>query len=111
MEFKRFLGIHIHSVMEDFETFQTIQWPCRSPQHFKVVKNTCLNTLQPGFCCPQALRFNPKGDILCLHQTIIPFCELHFQHIRIFLPDVIKRIPFWRNVNGLGILIKVDLLV
>lgn len=52
-----------------------------------------------------------KSNILCLYQPVVSFCKLHFQHIRIFLPDVVKIILPKGNIYRLYILFKVNLLV
>ena len=87
---KRLNPILIENVVHDFQTLTAIQRMCLRPKHLKVIQHICLDTFQPWTCDLQIFRFNAKGNILGLHQTVVPLRQLIFQHSLIFLTDFIK---------------------
>ena len=71
-----------------------------SSKYLKVIQDICLDSLQSRSGHLEVLCLNAKGNILCLHQTIISFCQLVLQHSLILLTDTVKSILLGRNIDG-----------
>ena len=60
-----------------------------------------FNAVEPRPRNFEIFRFNGKGKIFCLYQTIIAAFQLRLQHFRVFLTNTVKTVPLWGNGNVL----------
>ena len=110
-EGKRRFGFRVQRLIQDFQTFHPIQGIGGHAQDLEVVQNIRLDALQfrPGHC--QVVRFNGKCDILRFKQTIVSFCQLVMQHLRVFHAHIIEGVVLWFDLDDLLILLHAALLV
>ena len=94
--------IHMKNIIKLPQAFFSVQCPRRNPQPLEIIENIRFNSLQPGFRRLYSLRFNAKGQILCLNQPVISLRQLILQHFRIFCADTVKVISLEGNRNGIG---------
>lgn len=68
----------------------------------EVVENVRFNTLQPGLCRFQVVRFNAKGEVFGFHQAVVTSGKLVLEHFRVLGADTVKGVAFCGDRNTPG---------
>ena len=68
-------------------------------QPLEVVEDVGLNALQPGLGGSDVLPVDAEREILGLGEAVIALGQLVLQHIRVFLPHIVKAVLFQGNDN------------
>ena len=90
----------IDAVQQTQAVFAVLCLGCHT-QPFKVVQQVVFDAFQPGFCRPDIVGLDAKGDEFGFAQAVVSLGELIAQHVGVFVSDIIKSIILGRDINGL----------
>ena len=83
--------------MEQAQTLRAAHGRGGHAQPLEVVEDVGLNALQPGLGGSDVLTVDAKREILGLGEAVVALRQLVLQHIRVFLPHIVKAVLLQGN--------------
>ena len=93
--------VRVENTMQDGKPLFPVQSPRRCSNHLEMVERVYLDTVKPRPRRLDIVRFNRKGQKLCLDKPIIAPFKLRLQHLGVFGSDTVKAVPLRRDINAL----------
>jgi len=91
------LTVHVEDGVEQAQTLRAAHGGGGNAQPLEVVEDVGLNALQPGLGGSDVLPVDAEGEIFGLGEAVIALGQLVLQHIRVFLPHIVKAVLFQGN--------------
>ena len=86
--------------MQYVQAFLSVHGAGCYAKHLKIIEYVGFDTGKAGFCGCEIVRFNGKGNVLALFQSVVAFFKLIFQHIRVFAADRVKSVVLRRDMDS-----------
>ena len=97
--------------MQKLQALDTVQRPGLYPQRFEVGDHVRFNAFQPHFGIAQIIGLHTEGDVLALAKAVVAFLHLSPEHIAVLAADLVVFVPTGGNVDTLGEVLHVGLLI
>ena len=91
------LAVHVEDGVEQPQAVRAAHGRGGNAQPLEVVEDVGLNALQPGLGGSDVLPVDAEGEILGLGEAVVALGQLVLQHIRVFLPHIVKAVLFQGN--------------
>ena len=76
--------------MHNRKAFSSVHRLSKNTHCLEVIQNIRFNSFKLRLCLFQGLFLNSESDILGFDKSVVALCKLIFEHIRIFLSDIVK---------------------
>ncbi len=103
MKTERDALVDMEHIVQELQTFQTVQRIRRHTEAFEVIEDIRLHTLQAGLCGFQGLRFNAEGEELGLDKAVIASGKLILQHTGVLGTNGVEVVTLQGNADAAGI--------
>ena len=94
------LALRVENPMQYVQAFLSVHGAGCYAKHLKIIEYVGFDTGKAGFCGRKIVRFNGKGNVLALFQSVVAFFKLIFQHIRVLPADRVKSVVLRRNFDS-----------
>ena len=94
------LALRVENPMQHVQAFLSVHGAGCYAKHLKIIEYVGFDTGKAGFCGCEIVRFNGKGNVLALFQSVVAFFKLIFQHIRVLFADRVKSVVLRRDFDS-----------